>query len=209
MSEFLQSILTTAYSYEPVLVQYGLVIIVAAIAIEGVIIPAPGQTLLIAGALLSTRGDFSIILLLVSATLAAIIGSTLGYVIGRVSGRKLLLRLPIRPTRLESMEAFCQSNGVLLVLLSRFVDGPRQLTGIFVGSLRMPAMTFLLATSAGAILWVGFWGMGSYYLAQHVKVVAQVFESIAPNIWIIVGLTLLLVCLYLLRRHQRSTNSTR
>ena len=184
------------------LVEYGLLVILASIAIEGFGIPAPGQSLLIAGALLSTRGEFDIRLLLVSAWFAALSGSTLGYIIGRVGGRKLLLRLPLKPSRLERMDTFCQRHGTLLVILSRFIDGPRQFTGIFVGSLKMPATRFLLATSAGAVLWVGFWGLGSYYLGQHMHIIAQAFESIAPYSWVATGLLVLVLGVYLFRRHN-------
>lgn len=182
-------------------------IILAAIAIEGFGIPTPGQSLLIAGALLSTRGGFDIRLLVVSAWFAAVAGSTFGYIIGRAGGRKLLLRLPLNPSRLERMDAFCQRHGLLLVILSRFIDGPRQLTGIFVGSLQIPAMTFLLATSAGAVLWVGFWGVGSYYLGQHIHIIAQVFEAIAPYTWMTTGLLILALCIYLIRRHNHRKSS--
>jgi len=137
ISEIAKSLLTAANNYEPLLIKYGLIIIFAAIMAEGFGIPTPGQSLLIVGALLSTRGEFDISLLLVSAWFAAVIGNMLGYLIGRVGGRKLLLRLPLNASRLERMDTFCQRHGVLLVILSRFIDGPRQLTGICVGSLQM------------------------------------------------------------------------
>lgn len=208
MSEFIQYLLTTANNYEPVLAEYGLVIILAAIAIEGFGIPVPGQSLFIAGALLSTRGEFDIRILLISAWLAAVAGSTLGYIIGRIGGRKLLLRLPLSAARLARMDTFCKRYGTLLVILARFVDGPRQLTGIFVGSLRMPAVTFLLATSFGAMQWVGFWGLGSYYLAQHVRKIAPVFESLAPYTWMLTGLLIIASCIYLFQRHTHQNPTT-
>jgi len=202
MAELIQSFLAVVSDFEPLLVEYGLIIIFVAILIEGVVIPLPGQSLLIVGALLSSRGQFDISVLLLWAWVAAFAGSTLGYVIGRVGGRKILLRLPLNPSRLARMDAFCKRYGVLLVLLSRFVDGPRQLTGIFVGSLHMPVTTFLLASSVGAVIWVGFWGLGSYYLGQHIHVVVRVFESIAPYTWIATGLLVLALCFYLVRRHN-------
>ncbi len=205
MSELAQALLTTATNHEPVLAEYGLVIILVAIAIEGFGIPAPGQSLFIAGVLLSTHGEFDICVLVIFAWLAAVAGSTLGYVFGRIGGRKLLLHLPLSAARLERMDTLCKRYGMLLVLLSRFIDGPRQFTGIFVGSLRMPAVTFLLSTSAGAILWIGFWGLGSYYLGQHVHKIAQIFEAIAPYTWIATGILILALIIYLLRKqnHQR------
>ncbi|VAW99233.1 hypothetical protein MNBD_GAMMA19-1464 [hydrothermal vent metagenome] len=208
ISEIVKSLLTAANNYEPLLIKYGLIIIFAAIMAEGFGIPTPGQSLLIAGALLSTRGEFDISLLLVSAWFAAVIGNMLGYLIGRVGGRKLLLRLPLNTSQLERMDTFCQRHGVLLVILSRFIDGPRQLTGICVGSLQMSAITFLLATSFGALLWVGFWGIGSYYLGQHMHIVAQVFASIAPFTWVATGFLVLILCIYLMRKHNHRKASS-
>jgi membrane protein DedA with SNARE-associated domain len=202
ISEIAKYLLTAANNHEPMLLEYGLVIIFAAIMVEGFGIPTPAQSLLIVGGLLSTRGEFDIRLLLASAWFAVVIGNTLGYFIGRVGGRRLLLRLPLNPSRLERMDAFCRKHGMLLVIVSRFIDGPRQLTGIFVGSLQMSFTPFLLATSLGAFLWVGFWGIGSYYLGQHMHIVAQAFESIAPFTWVATGLLILVLCLYLIRRHN-------
>jgi len=187
---------------QTLLAEYGLIIILAAIALEGLGIPAPGQSLLVAGALLSAQGDFDIRLFLVLAWVAALAGSMLGYSIGRLGGRKLLLRLPLNPSRIERMEAFCQRYGALLVIVSRFIDGPRQLTGIFVGSLKMPVIVFSLATGLGAALWVGVWGLGSYYLGQHMHLIAEAFENVAPYTWVATGVLILAICLYLIRRHN-------
>jgi len=52
---------------QSLLAEYGLVIILVAIALEGIGIPAPGQSLLVAGALLSAHGDFDIRLFLASS----------------------------------------------------------------------------------------------------------------------------------------------
>jgi membrane protein DedA with SNARE-associated domain len=207
ISEIAKYLLTAANNHEPMLLKYGLVIIFAAIMVEGFGIPTPAQSLLIVGGLLSTRGEFDISLLLVSAWFAVVTGNTLGYFIGRVGGRRLLLRLPLNPSRLERMNAFCRKHGMLLIIASRFIDGPRQLTGIFVGSLQMSFTPFLLATSLGALLWVGFWGIGSYYLGQHMHTVAQAFESIAPFTWIATGLLVLVLCIYLIRRHNQQKSA--
>ncbi len=196
---------------QPLLAQYGLIIILAAIALDNFGIPAPGQSLLIAGALLSAHGEFDIRLFLISSALAALAGSLLGYLVGRLGGRKLLLRLPLNPTRIEKMETLCQRYGTLLVVLSRFIDGPRQLAGIFVGSLKMPAITFFPATAFGAVLWVGIWGLGSYYFGQHAHVIVENFDNIATYTWIVTGLLILSLCVYLIRRrgHRNRPSGTR
>ncbi len=55
----------------------------AAVMAEGVGIPTPGQTLLIAGAAEAAQGRMNIMLLLFLVTAAATLGNSVGYVIGR------------------------------------------------------------------------------------------------------------------------------
>lgn len=193
---------------QSLLAEYGLIIILVAITLEGFGIPAPGQSLLVTGAVLSASGEFDIRLFLLLSWFAAFAGSLLGYLIGRFGGRKLLLRLPLNPSRIERMEYFCQRYGILLVVLSRFIDGPRQLTGIIVGSLNMPAIIFILATSLGAVLWVGVWGLGGYYLGQHIHLFAETFDKFAPYTWIATGLAILAISLYLLRWRNKHNHTS-
>jgi membrane protein DedA with SNARE-associated domain len=73
---------------EPWLDRYGYGAVFAAVGVEGFGIPVPGETLLIAGAVnAATQAQFHIALLLLAAFLAAILGSNLGYLIGRRGGR--------------------------------------------------------------------------------------------------------------------------
>ena len=52
-TEIAQHFLAEVGRFEPLLLHYGLVIIMAAVAVEGFGIPAPGQTLLVVGAVLA------------------------------------------------------------------------------------------------------------------------------------------------------------
>ncbi len=198
MPEIVQTLLT----------EYGLIIILAAITLEGFGIPAPGQSLLVAGALLSASGQFDIRLFLLLTWFAALAGSMIGYMIGRLGGRKLLFRLPLNPSRIERMEDFCQRYGAPLLVVSRFIDGPRQLAGIIVGSLNMSATTFFLATSLGAVLWVGVWGLGSYYLGQHMHLIAEAYESVSPYTWLATGLLIVSLFIYLIKKHNHQNTKS-
>jgi hypothetical protein len=60
---------------QPVLDQYGYLAVFGAVLVEGFGIPAPGQTMLMAGAILAARGGMSIEWVLVLAFLAAMLGS--------------------------------------------------------------------------------------------------------------------------------------
>jgi membrane protein DedA with SNARE-associated domain len=207
MSEISQHLMAEVGRFEPLLLHYGLVIIMAAVAVEGFGIPAPGQTLLVVGAILAARGKFDITLLLVSSWFATVIGNLIGYYLGRLGGRKLLGRLPVNPVRLEHMERLCTRFGNKLILVARFIDGVRQLSNLLVGILNMPPVLFLLMTSLGAALWVGVWGLGAYVLDRNFHAFAIGFSYLSPYTWIATLFLVVSLAIYLFRRnHNRKGN---
>lgn len=183
--------------FEPVLLKYGVLIIMAAVAVEGFGIPAPGQSLLIVAAILAVRGNSSIYTIILAAWFAAVAGSTIGYAIGRVGGRSLLQRLPINAKRLDRMEVMCRRYGSLFVFVSRFFDGMRQFSSILVGCLNMPTLQFLVMNALGAVCWVGIWGLGIYYLDKHTHAIAAHFRLLSPYSWATIIALIVMMSLYL------------
>jgi membrane protein DedA with SNARE-associated domain len=202
ISEISQHFLAETGRFEPLLLHYGLVIIMAGVAVEGFGIPAPGQTLLVVGAVLASRGKFDITLLLVSAWCATVIGNLIGYYLGRLGGRKLLGRLPVDPVRFERMERLCQRHGSKLILVARFIDGMRQLSNFLVGVLQMPPLLFLLMTSLGAALWVGVWGLGAFLLDRNFHALAIGFDYLSPYTWAATLIVIVSLVIYLFRRND-------
>src|SRR3954453_14957175 len=70
----------------------GYAAVFAFIAVETMGIPVPGETALIAGALLAHNGRMDIVTLVALASAAAILGDNVGFAIGRKGGRKLFMR---------------------------------------------------------------------------------------------------------------------
>ena len=68
-------------------------------------LPLPGETALIAAAILASRGKLAIEAVIVIAASAAIVGDNLGYVLGRHGGRRLL----VRPGRCSSTGTSCST----------------------------------------------------------------------------------------------------
>jgi membrane protein DedA with SNARE-associated domain len=206
-TEIAQHVMAEVSRFEPLLLHYGVVIVMAAVAVEGFGIPAPGQTLLVVGAVLAARGKFDITQLLAGAWFATVVGNLVGYYLGRLGGRRLLARLPVNQAHFERMERLCARHGGKLVLLARFIDGVRQLSSLLVGVLQMPPTLFLLMTSLGAALWVSVWGLGAYQLGRHVHVLATTASHLSPYTWAATLLVVLSLGIYLFRRnHSRKRN---
>lgn len=164
---------------EPWLQRYGYGAVFVAVGVEGFGVPAPGQTILEAGLAASATADSRLRIgsILLTAFLAASLGNTLGYLIGRSSGRDLLRRLRVNPRHMDKMEGQFERYGVWLILFGRFFDGPRQLNGIAAGILKMPLARFTFYNLAGAALWACFWGLGVYYLDLHMDQVVAIIPS--------------------------------
>jgi membrane protein DedA with SNARE-associated domain len=187
---------------EPILDQYGYLAVFGAVLVEGFGIPAPGQTLLMAGAILAARGGMSIGLVLGLAFLAAVIGNTLGYLLGRWGGRLLLGKVGVNEARMQRFEALFSRYGVGIVFGGRFFEGLRQLSGIVAGTLEMPWWRFFVFNVLGATAWTALWGLGVYYLDKDIKAVFAVFHRIEPYL-IVVSLLAVIALVFHLRRGRK------
>ncbi len=187
----------------PILDEYGYPGLFVSNLAEGFGIPLPGQTLLLGSSILATSGDFDIRLVVAVAYVATVLGSCVGYLIGRTGGRALLLRCRIPPARLERVESFFARRGALVVVVARFLDGLRQTAPLVAGSLRMPWWRFFWASVFGAAAWVGTWGMGAYLLGEHLHGFLAGLHQLARHGWWLTGLLLIALALWLVgRKHS-------
>ena len=189
---------------QPFLDRYGYTAVFLAVMVEGFGLIAPGQTLLIAAALTATRGNLNIAWVLFWACMAAVVGNSLGYLLGSWGGRPLLYKIRVNEQRLTRMEGYFTRYGKGLILFARFFDGLRQLNGIVAGMLKMPWKVFTTYNILGAILWTGFWGLGAYWLEKKIASLHLTFHAIGPWIALVSVLAFLALIVHLLRRHHKN-----
>ena len=133
-------------------------------------VPVPGETALITGSILASRGKLQIELVIVLAAAAAIVGDNIGYVIGRKGGRWLLER-PGRFHRqrgqvLETGEPFFKRHGSKAVFFGRFILGLRVWASWLAGATHMHWRSFVVWNALGGICWATAIGLLSYFLGR-------------------------------------------
>jgi membrane protein DedA with SNARE-associated domain len=192
---------------QPLLDRYGYGIVAAAVLAEGLGIPTPGETLLLAGALEAARGRMNITWLLFLVAASATIGNTIGYAIGRWGGRAVLKKLKLNSARQQHLEEIFRRRGGIVIVLGRFLDGFRQLNGIIAGLVGMPAWSFTFYNIVGALLWTSVWGLGTYYLGRDIHAVAALFHR---HRWVLYGMTatILIAVLAWLMRSSKASETT-
>ena len=184
---------------------YGYAALFCVVLVENFGIPAPGQTLLITAAVLAAQGRLNLAAVLLDASAAAVIGACIGYWIGKRGGRKLVLRfgryVRIGEPELQRLEnGFSRYSG-WFVTFARFFEVLRQLNGVVAGIAGMPLKYFMPTNIAGALLWTGVWGLGSWRLGRQIKDYESLSEE-AGSIFVLLSIGVLLVLLILYLRHR-------
>jgi membrane protein DedA with SNARE-associated domain len=152
------------------LLSYGMLLLFAVVAAESAGVPLPGETALIAAAILAARGHYSIVEVIAVAAAAAIIGDNVGYWVGRTGGRALLERWgPIRrysERALPPGERFFKKHGGKTVFIGRFVSVLRVTAAWLAGITHMPWWRFFLWNAAGGIIWATGVSLLAYYFGK-------------------------------------------
>lgn len=200
---FFHSYLEAAAPYAQ---DYGYPAVFIALFLESFGLPLPGETLLIAGAFMASRGKLDLTTLLLVAWVAAVLGDNVGYAIGHFGGRRLVLRfggkVGLTDAHLQRVESFFRRFGGEVVILARFVTVARQLNGIVAGTAGMSWWRFLPYNALGAALWVGFWGMGIYAFGNALTRLAPWLNGIGIVVAIIIVLVLAAMLLHRVLRRR-------
>jgi len=166
-------------------------------------VPVPGETALITAALLASKGDLNIELVIVLAAAAAIVGDNIGYLIGRKGGRWALER-PGRFHRerlrvIATGEPFFERHGPKAVFFGRFVLGLRVWASWLAGATHMRWRSFLLWNALGGICWATTVGLIAYFLGRSAGNALQTFGLFGLG----AAALALITAVVLHRRHRR------
>ncbi|WP_067138594.1 DedA family protein [Microtetraspora malaysiensis] len=191
----------------PLLHQYGYAAVAGLILLEDFGVPAPGETILVAAAVYAGAGHLNIYFVVLVALAAAIVGDNIGYVIGRVGGRRLIHRwgryVLITPERFHATERFFLRHGAKIVVIARFIEGLRQVNGLVAGTTGMPWRRFLVCNAIGAVLWVGVWAGAAYFAGKRIGAIYNMIGRYQNYAWIALGLVVAAVAAWHLVRHLR------
>src|SRR6476646_4199813 len=140
------------------------------LTLESFGLPLPGETALIACAVLASQGSLSIVWVIVVGVLAAIIGDNLGYWAARAGGRPLLERHRLTRSYAEKYlprgQRFFAKHRGKAVFLRRFVAVLRVTSAWIAGLSHMHWWRFLVWNAAGGLVWATGVALISYYLGD-------------------------------------------
>ncbi len=134
----------------------------------------PGETAVVLGGVLAARHGLSLSALLVLVVVAAIVGDSVGYEVGRHYGARVLRwrRLHRHAGRIDGARRYLRERGAYAVFLGRWTAFLRAVMPGLAGLSRMPYRRFLLFNALGGLAWgvtyclVGYLSGASYKLVE-------------------------------------------
>jgi|SRR5688500_9632685 membrane-associated protein len=169
------------------LIQYGgLVLLLAIIFAETGIFFGfflPGDSLLFAAGLLSESPylDTPILILILLLIAAAVLGTTVGYGVGRWAKSYLENRTDnffYRKRYIEMTESFYQKHGMMAFVLGRFLPIVRTFVPILAGMTHINFQKFWFYNLLGATIWVVTMVMAGYLLGNAFPKLIEYLEYI-------------------------------
>lgn len=134
----------------------------------------PGDSLLFISGTLVERGIFKIDIwvFIVCLFIAAVLGNSLGYAIGKKFGRKLFTRPDSRFFRHEYLmqaEKFYEEKGSKAIIIAMFVPIVRAFSPVVAGIAHMPYRKFVTFNIIGAALWISLFTLLGYYAGNIIQ----------------------------------------
>lgn len=152
-------------------------VIVVFMAIESSFVPFPSEVIVPPAAWLAATpdGDMNIFLVILSATLGAVIGALVNYGLALWLGRPIVYAFAnsrfghmclIDQEKVETAERFFDQHGAISTFVGRLIPAVRQLISIPAGLARMGLARFVLFTTLGAGIWNTVLAALGYYCSR-------------------------------------------
>jgi membrane-associated protein len=144
----------------------------------------PGDSLLFAAGAISALGSLNIVWLFILLCVAAIIGDTVNYNIGRILGAKVFSAENARFFKreyLEKAERFYEKHGKKTIIIARFIPIIRTFAPFVAGIGNMSYPQFIAYNIIGGITWVGLF-LGAGYVFGNVPIVKHNFTLVIMSI---------------------------
>ena len=167
----------------------------------------PGDSLLFAAASFAALGNLNIWILFGVLLVAAILGDTSNYHIGKIIGPKVVEKENrfIKKKHIEKTNSFYEKYGGKTIIIARFVPIVRTFAPFVAGIGSMNYKKFLTFNAVGGILWVSLALSAGYFLGQR----AVVKENFSMFLLLIIFISMLPAVFEVLRERFKTAKEVK
>lgn len=171
---------------------YGILFLIIFVETGVVIMPfLPGDSLLFAAGMLAAQypESLNVWLVIILLILAAFLGDTMNYIIGKYLGEKALNvkifgRNFVKQEHIDKTHGFYEKYGPRTIIIARFVPIVRTLAPFVAGVGKMRYGIFLSYNIIGALLWVIALTLAGYFLG-NIPIIRDNFSKVVMLIILI------------------------
>jgi membrane protein DedA with SNARE-associated domain len=136
------------------------VVVVAGLPIASLFVPA--EPIVMLATVLVGQHLASMWVLLAATAVSSVVGDTIGYLLGRRYGSRLLRlrRLRKHRARIRKAHQTLRRRGMLSVIVQRWVPHGRGLVPFLIGAASLPLRRFLVFATAAGMVWAAIFVLG-------------------------------------------------
>ena len=181
------------------------------LVLVGLFIPATPMMILVGG--LIGSGVLPPMPILFSAVVGAILGDIVSYVLGRLTGRRVVYKWPLNRHRQGVARArlFFQRYGLSAVFFGRFLGPIRCTIPLVAGMMAMDQRRFQTANVLSALVWAPVMFAPGWFIGGRVRELEEISEPTLFAVMALIGVVTLasfMITARLLRRRPRAIRSS-
>jgi len=179
-------------------------------AVENVVLPIPSELIMPLAGFKTARDQMTLLGVIIAGTLGSVLGALplyyAGYALGEDRPRQWIERygkwVLLRGKDLDRATERFSGNSFLEVTLGQLLPGVRGLISIPAGVSRMNVGLFLLANLIGTLVWCTVLAVAGRLLGRNFT---EIHKFLGPTGWGILGLLVVALAYWLIRRKTRPT----
>ncbi|MEI7961720.1 MAG: VTT domain-containing protein [archaeon] len=127
----------------------------------------PGDSLLFLVGAFAGTGSLNVLLLLLILSIAAVLGDSVNYAVGRYFGEKVFLKKGLlKRKHLDKAKSFYTKYGAKAIVIARFVPVIRTIAPFVAGMAEMEYSKFLMYNIIGGVVWVSGFLFAGYFFGS-------------------------------------------
>ncbi|MFT9773636.1 DedA family protein [Brevibacterium casei] len=182
--------------------------------LDNIFPPIPSELVLPLAGFTASRGQLSLVLAIVFATIGSVVGAVLLYAIGRWIGLDRIVRVAVKMPLVDVADvhktvSWFDRHGDKAVFFGRMIPIFRSLISIPAGMRAMPMVKFILLTAAGSTIWNTVLIVAGFLLGENWSIVetyAGYFQTLV--IAVVVNAVVVWIVLKVRSRRRRSRAET-
>jgi membrane protein DedA with SNARE-associated domain len=176
-------------------------------ALESALIPIPSEITMPFSGFLASQGKLSLTLVILTGTIANLVGSYIAYYIGYFIEETVLLKfikkygkfVLISEHEYEKGNKWFAKYGDKIIFISRLLPGVRTVISLPAGVFKMDIKKFTIYTLAGCLIWSAILTYTGYYLGENWRLLEGYFRKFE----VIIGILIVIGALWYLEKHLK------